>query len=198
MGMSMSMSMNMNVSMFCYLTLSQRLELRLQLLQVLYGEQYQIGLLTPCGHETSPAEVLRGFLRDPLDFTTACPACGRRYEPQLISFSGSSRIELPFYCELQALHRLRLYQLVSWTPEEISRQHPGLYRTLLVHCGSLKAAFAKIGCEYPHAVVSDWVAKTSVFFGRLSDRTIADCVGVSKYSVTKARKALGISGYGRP
>ncbi len=176
-----------------------RLTLRLDLIQALRDERYEPNATCPdCGRKLTPIDILRGFNDDPRDFTTQCPntQCGARFEARLIQFSGNdidSRIEMRFFCEMQMLEQLR--GLANLPPLELSKEHPAVYRSAIVHCGGIGAAFAKIGVSYPHEEISNWQAKATPFLGKLTDVDIASCAGVKQVEVRRLRRSLGIARY---
>lgn len=175
---------------------SHILELRLDLIQVLIGERYNPrGTCPSCLRVLTPMEVIRGFNQDPRDFTTGCPSCKSRFEPSLICISGTSRIELPFYCDAQTLKQLAGKE--NLTVEELSQKHPAIYRSAIAHHGNIKAAFEKIGVKYAHAEFIEWKNKITSFLGYLPDTVIAECASIPVYKVRAARKRLGIPKFTR-
>lgn len=165
--------------------------LRLALVQELRGEKYEPKAKCPeCRRELTAAEIIRGFNQDPYDFTTRCTRCGFRFEPSIICFHGESRIELPFYCDSQALHQLQGLQ--NLTAEELATKHPAVYRSSIVHHGGICQAFAKIGINYQHEEIHDWKNKIKPFLGKLPDTIIAECVDVPVSAIRQIRKKLGV------
>src|SRR3989344_6214138 len=97
-GMSMGHSPRLGQS----LNLGQRLEQRLTMKQTLAmrqrmfgtyisflravrGEQYQPhGDCPRCNKKLSLVEIMKGFRNDATDYTTKCPKCKTRFEPQMI------------------------------------------------------------------------------------------------------------------
>lgn len=186
------------------LTLSQQqlllnqllLTLRLELVGVLRGESYEPkGDCPNCERKLTPSEILRGFTQDPNDFTTFCSGCGTRFEPILVCSGNERVIEIPFYCDSQTLHHLIGKETLS--PEQLSHDHPGLYRSAIVHHGGIRNAFKKIGIDYPFEEISDWRNKIKAFLGRLPDVIIADCVEVSASTISYMRRKLGIPRFTR-
>lgn len=183
------------------LTLEQRhsvqalvLSMRLDLIEALRGERYEPhGICPVCSRKMTPVEIIRGFNQDPNDFTTACSACGCRFEPTLICFGRNSRIEIPFYCSIQTLEHLRGKE--SYSPKYLEREHPAIYRSAIVHHGGIRSAFEKIGIEYPFEEISNWQKKVTPFLGRLPDTVIAESADVKVSAVREMRKKLGICRY---
>lgn len=173
---------------------TQTFSLRLELIQALRGEKYEPSATCPfCSRQLTPIEIIRGFNQNPNDFTTCCSGCGHRFEPRLICFFDGSRIELPFFCNCQALDQLQGKKDLA--PERFARDFPGLYRSLIVHHGGLRQAFAKIDVEYNFEEISDWRHKIQLFLGRLPDTTIAELVHVSANTIRHMRKKQGIERY---
>lgn len=167
------------------------LSARLALIQALRGEKYEPKAKCPeCGRRLTAVEIIRGFNQDPYDFTTRCTRCGFRFEPRLICFHGEGRLELPFYCDSQALHQLRGLQ--NLTAEELAAKHPAVYRSSIVHHGGIRQAFAKIGIDYQQEEIHDWKNKIKPFLGKMPDTIIAECVDVSVNVIRRIRKKLGI------
>ena len=168
--------------------------LRMELVYALRGEKYKPRATCPsCSRELTPAEIIRGFNRNPQDFTTCCSGCGNRFEPLLICFLDGSQIEIPFYCDMQLLNQLKGKEEIS--PETLARSYPAVYRSAIVHHGSISQAFKKIGIDYGFEEVSDWKNKVKPFLGCLPDTTIAECVNVLPAAIRTMRKRLGISRY---
>jgi len=177
------------------LAVEQKLfQTRMQLILAVRDEDYKPrGTCPTCSYELSPIEILRGFNRDPRDFTTACPICGTRIRPQLICVGQSGRVEVLFYCSVQTLDQLSGKEDLQ--PEQISRRYQAIYRSAIVHFGGLKPAFKKIGIEYPFEDIHDWKSKASPFLGHLPDTIIADCVGVPVSKIRAIRREHDIPRY---
>ncbi len=168
------------------------LSLRLQLLELIRGFRYQpAGQCPICSRQLTPLEVITGFNDDPHDFTTLCTGCGNRFEAKLMHSSASGSLELPFYCSTQALHQLR--ELRAIDPDVMKKEHPAIYHSVIVHHGTLRNAFSKIGISYHFDEVVDWKTKVIPFLGRLPDTVIADIVSVSAREVGTLRKKHGIA-----
>lgn len=170
-------------------------ELRMELIKELRGEKFiPKGKCPKCGRELTPIEIIRGFNQDPNDFTTACSGCGERFKPIVICHAGEGiAFELPFYCPCQTLEQMQGKEIFS--PEQLCRQHPAIYRSAIVHYGGIKKAFSQIGIAYPFEEISDWKSKVMPFLGRLSDVVIAGCVGVNVQIIRNLRKNMGIARY---
>lgn len=185
------------------LTATQRLKianrlfgLRMDLIHALRGEHYQAGEICPfCGQNLSAAEIIQGFNQDPDDFSTGCVVCHRRFNPRLICLGDGTRIELPFYCAMQVLHRLPGKEILL--PEEFMKVYPAIYRSALVHHGSLRQAFAQVGISYSFEEISGWKSKVVPFLGRMSDCAIAECVNVSAMTIGNFRRKLEIPAYSK-
>ncbi len=172
----------------------QRMEMRMHLAQILRGEQINPEAICPqCNHRLTPEEILAGFTRDPNDFTTQCPQtdCKRRFEAQLVWARGAgTRAEVTFLCPSQALEQLKGRDQLS--PETIMQNHGQVYRSALVHFGSLKAAFKENGVDYLFDEIDGWKSKIEPFLGSMPDTIIAECCGVSVDRIRRLRTKLCI------
>lgn len=201
-GMSMSMSQSMSLEQFLspMQLLSHQLSLEAKLARRIHGddEVYRPkGTCPHCEKQLKPAEIVKGFNRNPQDFTTRCPGCKRRFAPILVSSRSIGSIEIPFYCALQTLGMLKP-EMIDIQFEEFKRRMPTIYRSAFYHFGSLKAAFSRIKLSYKHEPrVSSWQKKVFSFLGRLPDKTIASSANVSVSEVRKLRKEKGVSPYRR-
>lgn len=177
-----------------HLLIQRAVSHRLALLEALREERYEPrGDCPRCSRKLTPAEILRGFNRDPEDFTTGCTACGHRFEPKLICFGANFSLELPFFCSSQTLAQLSGKEALS--PETFARAHPALYRSAIVHHGGLRRAFALVGIAYPYKEVPDWMRKVEPFLGRMPDTVIAECADVLVRRIRRLRRSLGIGRY---
>lgn len=149
-----------------------------------------------CGRKMTLAEIIRGFNQDPRDFTTCCTKCGCRFPPLLVlaDENGIGRGEMAFYCAIQTLDQLRGKEYLP--PKAVAKKHPAVYRSAIIHFGSLKSAFKKSGVDYPYEEeVNDWGNKIQPFLGRLPDTVIADCVDKPVAIIRKMRREMGICRY---
>lgn len=201
--MEFKLGLGLGLSHSLRLTLDQKLHiqtrllsLRLELVEQIRDERYDLqGECPGCLRKLKPIEIIKGFNQNPNDFTTVCTNCGRRFEPTLICFGNESRIELPFYCDVQTLSQLNDKE--NFDPEKLKKDHAGLYRSAIIHFGSLKNAFAKIGIVYLFEDISDWKNKITPFLGRMPDVHISQCVNVPVNMIRTIRKKLGIPRYTR-
>ena len=203
------MSIGMSMSLLPELTQSYRLETRLTLKQKQAISAQQIGLwlelvaglkeerYTPQAHCPScyrvlePREILAGFTHNVKDFTTRCTGCGYRFEPKLVVFGNVTTLEIRFFCDVQAQDRLRLVSNKS--PAELARNYPGEYRSAIVHYGTLRAMFVKIGISYGFDENPLWHDKVLPFLGRMPDSEIARACGVKSKTIGRLRRKQGIS-----
>ncbi len=169
--------------------------IRLQLIEALRDINFQPrGDCPHCFRKMTPAEIVRGFSRDPNDYTTECSGCHKRFEPKLIAQGTyQSRIELPFYCSMQTLEQLRHIEPLE--TEQFARQHAAIYNSAVFHHGGLRQAYAKIGVQFPFEEVPDWKRKIESFLGRVPDTLIATVVDKSVKAIRTLRNQLGIPPY---
>ena len=176
--------------------LARLLALKMELISVIHGEKYETKAHCPqCARQLSGVEIISGFNQNPKDFTTRCTGCNHRFEPSLVCLDDISSIEIKFYCSAQVLDQLRGLQ--DLTTDELARKHAGIYRSAIVHHGSIRSAFKTIGTEYQFEEFTNWKNKITPFLGLLPDKTIADCVNISLYIVRKLRNQLGVAGYSK-
>ena len=202
--MEMRLGQRLHQTLAQRITQAQRLQIanrifqsRMALMQELHGEEFKPKATCPqCGHVLSPAEMLKGFSRDPQDYDTTCPKCKRRFQPILLYRATDwASTELAFYCPAQTLDQLRCREAL--TPDELRRQHPAVYQSAKVHYGTLTNAFRQMGIAYAHKETIEWSDKVRPFLGQLSDAAIADCAGVSKDAVRKLRQKLSVKHFNR-
>jgi DNA-directed RNA polymerase subunit M/transcription elongation factor TFIIS len=159
----------------------------LGLLWVVRGTKYEPQAICPkCQHEFKGYEVVQGFRRDPLDYDTTCPNCNHRFQPRVVFFENDQRVDLPFVCASQVLGQLRGKEDLA--PAELSRQYPAVYRSAIIHWGSVSAAFQKIHTKYSFKEKIDWKGKIMPFLGRLPDTVIARVVEVSPTTIRRLRQ----------
>ena len=192
MGQSMSQRPELSQRQEAVMLQAHTLSLRLQLLEEIRGFRYHpAGKCPNCSRQLTPLEVITGFNDDPHDFTTVCTACGRRFEAKLRHASFAGDAELQFFCSAQALYQLE--DLRDFDPDALQKHHPAVYHSVIVHHGTLRNAFSKIGISYRFDEVVDWKTKVVPFLGRLPDKVIADIVSISPRTVGALRKRHGIS-----
>lgn len=177
-----------------HLLLEQRLSIRnelfarrLALLEALGVERWTPHAECPrCGYALTPAEILDGFLDDPRDFSTKCPRCtSRRFPAQLSLPSDAGSTTLIFYCAIQVQSMLRAAK--KFSPEAIEQLNPSLYRSALIHFGSMANAFKTIGVSVSTSEKTAWRAKVLPFLGTMPDTHIARIVGKSPSAIRKLR-----------
>jgi len=201
MSLGMSFSLRPVLSQSLRLSQEQRIKLaqsafslRMRLVQVLRDEKYEPkGICPECLRKMTPVEIIKGFNRNSNDFTTCCSGCGYRFEPKLICFGEASQIEIPFFCGVQALEKLRGRE--NFSPEDLARKLPGVYQSAIIHFGSIRRAFEKLGVQYLFEEISDWKIKVQPFLGRLRDTIIAECVDVPVSAIRVMRRKQGIPRY---
>lgn len=202
---SMSMTQTQRMEQRIHLTMEARAEMiltgRLALLQILTLTTYNpVGVCPKCNYRLSAVEILKGFNRDSNDYTTLCVRCNHRFQPRLIEHHRTGSAELPFFCQAQALEQLkRIGNTVS--PDVISKDSPAVYHSLIVHCGTIKAAFQRIGLPYSFKErfreKKDWKEKILPFLGQMPDTVIADCTGLSSSTIRRVRKKEGIPSFAK-
>jgi len=160
----------------------KQLGLRLGLVEALREERYEPkGQCPSCSRELTAVEIINGFNKDPNDFTTRCSACGKRFEPTLLYCGRGVSFQMPFYCDSQTLARLPGLETMS--PDQLAVKRPSVYRSCIVHHGSLKKAFGEINIDYPFEEITDWRDKIKAFLGKLPDTVIAGCASVSTATI---------------
>lgn len=174
---------------------AQILAMRVNILSALYpeGEFHPEGSCPSCGHKMSHEEILVGFSDDPHDTTTKCPKCSKRFQPRLASQSAATKIDLPFYCELQTLGMLE--ELEDDSFEEIQKRHPAVLASARYYWGTLTKGFALLDIEFKGEPQLSWKDKVKGSLGQCSDSLIAEICGVSNSTVSRLRKKLGIPAY---
>jgi hypothetical protein len=203
----MSMSMGHGYSMRPSRTRIQRmsrdqrlllvLQLRTQILDAVWGDQYGDNFKVEercslCEARLTLTQILQGFSQDPNDTLSTCPSCKQRFQPRLIGLrSQSGQAEIAFWCPNQTLAGLKgkagepFHSLIN----------TAFGRSALIHFGGLKQAFAKINLQYSHDPRSGWQDRIKPFLGRVTDRTIAEVVGVSPSTVGRIRREMEIPAF---
>ena len=171
---------------------SQRIALWVRLLEDLRDEQYEPEARCPsCYRVLTHAEIHYGFRRDSeTDRTVRCIKCKERFLVQLVLKRQASRVEMPYYCALQASERLRKYLLLL--PEQIQSRDAGAYQSAIIHFGTLKAMFQSMDMEYAHSEITDWKKKAMPYLGKVPDRMLARVLSVHHTSIGRLRHKEGI------
>lgn len=146
-----------------------------------------------CSYECKPIEILEGFNNDPEDTRTTCFVCGHRFESNVKFFTKGKLLTRPFYCNCQVLHKMGGLEVYS--PIEYANKYDKIYRSALIHFGTLKAGYQKIKKEYNFEEVRQWENKIGPFLGKLPDQDIADIVGIYVNKVELLRKELNIKSF---
>jgi hypothetical protein len=179
------------------------LTLRLELIAALHSEIHgHESFYTPrahcsgCGYNLTPFEIISGFSTDHDDFTTQCPCCRARFDPKLVwrcSKDGAviGAIELQFYCDSQTLAKLAGHEEME--PKDFAATYPALYHSAVVHNGTLRAAFAKLGIDYKFVEITNPEIKVKPFLGRIPDAVIAEVSGLKVCAVRRLRKRWRIA-----
>ncbi len=194
MSLSMSLSHSVRQRLSHEQRLSQTLAVRLELINALQGDEYTTDAQCPaCHRRMNSVEVLKGFTRDPTDFTTQCTNCKTRFAPKLSMRGGYGKVEVAFYCDVQTLAQLPGHERL--TPDEFRKQNAALFHSAIFHNGSLRAAFARINIQYEHTEVVDPMTKVKPFLGRMPDTEIARITGLKLRDIRYERRNDGIRAY---
>ncbi len=200
MSLGLSLSHSLTLTQSVGLTLGQKLSLTQKLHRRFCGPEDDYrpdGDCPHCGRKLTPAEIVKGFNRNPDDYTTKCPRCKNRFAPRLLQKSAISSAQVAFYCPSQTLAHLTA-EKTTVPVEEFRTTFAAVYQSALYHFGSLKAAFARVGQKYSlEPKVSAWQKKVYSFLGRLPDRIVADQARVSIREVRALRRARGVPAYCR-
>jgi hypothetical protein len=178
--------------------LRQDLDVRADLLRDLHGRGTFVphGRCKYCDYTLTIAEIVKGFLDDPNDYTTECPKCNRRFAPIMRTGDvGVSWIEQPFYCGVQTLSQLE--QLGVRSPEVLMREHPAIYDSALFHFGTIAAAYKRNGKEYDFDPLPGWNEKIIPYLGKAPDTVLAECVGQGVRTIRRMRSDREIPPYRR-
>lgn len=184
------------------LTLEQKLKvdakilgLRLRLIGKMHGETLKPHAVCPqCSKRLTPLQIIKGFKRDENDYTTKCPKCRTRFEPEIICTRATRATTLQFFCPSQTLGQLRGKEKIS--PADLQKNHPAIHQSALAHFGGLAQAFAKIGVRYDFKDAPvKWERKVKQFFGLLPDTVIARLIGVKYRQIRQLRLRLNIGRY---
>jgi hypothetical protein len=171
------------------------LSIRVQILEALHPG----GVLEPeakcpnCGHQLKTIEILSGFLADPNDTTTGCPKCKTRFQPRLKRSNQAGSYELPFYCEIQTVEKMRELGPLPFTVYE--KDHPAILASARFYWGGLRTGFLKLDIEYDQDPPNSWKDKILSFLGKAPDALIAEVCNVSATSVGRLRREKKIKVY---
>lgn len=194
MYLSLSPSLSLGQQLRQRLSTSQRFaianhlsSLRLELISELAGAKYDPKMFCPaCKHELTHQEILHGYNTDPMDLHTCCPKCKHSFIAKLVS----GGLEILWYCPDQTLYALR--DCFYLTPKQILGFNSSVYHSCMTHFGSLSNAFKKMGMKYTKEEKTLWHAKVQPFLGKMTDRMIAEVVGVTPALISALRRSYGI------
>ena len=178
--------------------LRQNLAIRAEILRDLHGRGTFVphGSCKHCEYTLTIAEIIKGFLDDPNDYTTQCPKCEKRFAPMMRTGNvGVAWIEQPFYCGVQTLAQLN--DLGVQSPEMLMKQHPAIYDSALFHFGTIAAAYKRNGSEYNFDPLPGWNDKIIPYLGRAPDTVLAECAGQRVRTIRRMRMDRGIPAYKR-
>jgi len=177
--------------------LAQKFELTQELIATIYDSGqliYQPNAVCPkCRHELTSVEILRGFRPVPTDPTTRCPKCKHRFQARLLAHRGSTRAEIIFLCPCQTLSQLQFWRSQGKSWDKFEKSEHGVYRSALIHFGSLKSALSLIGVlDYEEPPTPNWQSKVRPFLGQLPDAVIARTVKQPASAIRRFRLGMGI------
>jgi len=175
-------------------------QLRIELIAALYDRRYTPDARCPtCEHRMTLLEILKGFNEDPLDRTTKCPKCDKRFFCQLVAHAGEVQMELAFYCPSQVRYFLRTNSYLNLlTPEEFQQNNPAYYHSAIAHFGTLCTAFKLEGLSYTFVELpEDEVVRLRIkpFLGKLTDKAVAEATGLSIAKIRGWRRSAHIAPY---
>lgn len=138
-----------------------------------------------CGLEMNKSQRILSYTTDPTNIKTRCFRCRSFYQAYIQL--GENRYVL--YAKKHIIFRLR--DLWSKTPEEICKIHPSFYHSCIYNYGNLTKAFQSAKIKYTFVENEEWKEKVIQFLGKLTDKVIADVVGVEPAIISKMRRANG-------
>lgn len=177
---------------------TRMVQIRLDLHDAVYERRFEPKADCPqCGRQLTVIEILKGFTSDPADVTTLCPSCKHRFPAQLHALlSHVSSMRVSFFCPSQTIARLRGFEHFNF--EEIKRKDPSILYSALIHFGTLQNAFRQVGVDYAEdPKPQSWQERIESFLGQISDRDIAEIVGVRRSDIAVLRRRRNIHAFRR-
>jgi len=167
---------------------AHKFEARIELLSYLRGRQYTVTMACPhCGHGIGMNELKNGWVLGK-SASQLCFACEREFAIK-VECDG-----LP-YDLMEPSHVVAdLGKLVVLFEADIRQLHSQLYHSALVHYLSLRAAFRQSTTFYYLSEKIGEDKKIDAFFGRVSDKCIADALSVGKDRIGKSRRSMNRTG----
>lgn len=166
---------------------------RVILISALHSPKYTIkAICGECRMSISLPNILHGFGSNPDDNTIQCSRCNARVWPTLRTSYSFAYGKMPFFGKEQVLKELSGAYLELYDPDTLCSKQPAVYRSALIHFGSLRRAFSRINVEYRQGPVRDWESRLAVFLGCVSPVVIAGIANVTVSDVKIACKTMGI------
>lgn len=196
MSLGLSLSLTQKQEIKQSLDLSQKIEMKIDLLGLLRGQQFRpTSVCGDCGRQLTNAEILKGFRRDVHDYTTKCPDCGKRLLAKLIIRDRFGSIEVGFLCPAQTVEALNMDYLTRLTPEEIRSRNAQAYQSAIFHYGSLKATFKLLGWDYDFDELKEMKETVVPFLGKYPDDVLANASGIDKAIIRAMRVTRKIKAF---
>lgn len=170
--------------------------IRWALIENLHGERFEFACECPkCNHLLTEWEITKNYGKNDDDCLIHC---GYKCKAALLRFNNGLMFQLPFYGVNKVF--AELHQFIEKQPfrlDKLNEENPALYYSAVIYFGSLRSALLMIRenarqCPPP---TENWQTKAEPFFSRLSDITIAKCVGIPPFDVRTARRKAGIRAY---
>jgi CRISPR/Cas system CMR-associated protein Cmr1 (group 7 of RAMP superfamily) len=135
--------------MMLSLSFTQRQEQKLNLEQKVFGNIITVsqGICPICNHQLSDKEILKGFSKDPYDFNTTCPKCGKRFLSYLIikdkeTEEKKETVPVVFMCQEQTLHAMKEIKEKKGKigVAYLGKNNRQLFYNMIRHWGTYKSA----------------------------------------------------------
>jgi hypothetical protein len=170
--------------------LIQRTLIRILLMQAMRCEKYESNTVcSQCSHKLTMFEILNGFNNVVTSVSTTCPKCEARFYAYIACSSTTTgddmRVEMPLYGAIQTLDILEADGENKVSPYKFRSDRTGIYHSALIHFGSMKKAFSKIGIDYPFEENQEWRWRIICWVGQFPDTL---CASVSNASISTLRR----------